>query len=258
MTIPVVAASHSLGKTLAMIAGEGGLVDLATNTKITLHHTYNVLCIGHRGDDDQRVLVGAHLDSVPAGLGLVDNASGSATLLEILLVLNTHHPKYHPRNKIVFAWWGAEEVGLLGSRHYVRSLSPEERSKIALNLNFDMLASPNGVPFIHNGTDAPLVIRNASLQLQRGFEQFFHRKGRPYEITDMVIGSDFLPFLEGGIPAVRVSIWGWIMMHINLAKVVCVSFGNRRSPYWRWGAQNRRAEAYVWRIREHTNGSVLP
>lgn len=87
-------------------------------------------------------------DSVPTGPGLVDNASGSATLLEILLLLERHHPRFYTHNKLVFAWWGAEEVGLLGSRHYVRTLSEKEKCKIVANLNFDMLASPNGIPFV--------------------------------------------------------------------------------------------------------------
>jgi Peptidase family M28 len=46
------------------------------------------------------------LDSVPAGPGLVDNGSGSASLLEIALLLS--HMKFHPFNRIIFAWWGAE------------------------------------------------------------------------------------------------------------------------------------------------------
>ena len=41
----------------------------------------------------------------------------------------------------MFAFWGAEEIGLLGSKFYVRSLSEQERKNISLNLNFDMLVS---------------------------------------------------------------------------------------------------------------------
>ncbi|RUS21295.1 hypothetical protein BC937DRAFT_93097 [Endogone sp. FLAS-F59071] len=202
MTIPVIAVTASLGQTLALASAAGiGRVDLSTNTAITLHTTHNVLCVGKHGDDDNRILVGAHLDSVPAGPGLVDNASGSATLLEILLLLERHHPRFYTHNKLVFAWWGAEEVGLLGSRHYVRTLPKKEKRKIVASLNFDMLASPNGIPFIHNGTDAPSVVRQASVQLQHAFEQYYNRKKRDYEITDMTAGSDFLPFLEGGIPS---------------------------------------------------------
>lgn len=40
---------------------------------------------------------------------------------------------------MLFAFWGAEELGLLGSTHFVSDLSEEERDKIALNLNYDMI-----------------------------------------------------------------------------------------------------------------------
>jgi Zn-dependent M28 family amino/carboxypeptidase len=44
-------------------------------------------------------------------------------------------------NRVIFAFWGAEELGLLGSTYYVGSLSEVLREKIALNLNFDMLVN---------------------------------------------------------------------------------------------------------------------
>ena len=46
-----------------------------------------------------------------------------------------------PINKVMFAFWGAEEWGLLGSNYFVMSLPVEERENIALNLNFDMIVS---------------------------------------------------------------------------------------------------------------------
>jgi len=48
-----------------------------------------------------------------------------------------------PVNKVLFAFWGAEELGLLGSTYYVNSLDESERNKIALNLNYDMIVSGN-------------------------------------------------------------------------------------------------------------------
>lgn len=44
--------------------------------------------------------------------------------------------------QVLFAFWGAEELGLLGSYHYFMNLSEEEKANIALNLNFDMIVSP--------------------------------------------------------------------------------------------------------------------
>lgn len=54
--------------------------------------------------------------------------------------------------QIVFAFWGAEEIGLRGSQYFVNDLSEAERDNIALNLNFDMIASPNYVRGVYNGS----------------------------------------------------------------------------------------------------------
>ena len=105
------------------------------------------------GDDDDDsptgpvIVVGAHLDSVGAGAGINDNGSGSAGILEIALQLAEE--EVETRNRIRFAWWSAEESGLVGSRFYVDNLSPEGLAEIALNLNFDMIGSPNFVRFIY-------------------------------------------------------------------------------------------------------------
>ena len=62
-------------------------------------------------------MAGAHLDSVLAGPGINDNGSGSAALLEIARQIS--RPRIEPEHKLRFAWWGAEEEGLVGSTEYV-------------------------------------------------------------------------------------------------------------------------------------------
>src|SRR5690606_22760938 len=125
---------------------------------------------------------------------------GSTSLLEIALVFAKE--RYEFKNKVVFAWWGAEEIGLLGSRHYVRELvKSREASKVAMNMNFDMLASPNYVAFIHDGSTAPKDLVFPSKRIDSLFVKYFSVRRRPYEYTDMVAGSDFLPFLLAGIPS---------------------------------------------------------
>ena len=66
---------------------------------------------------------------------LQDDGSGSAAILEVAIQMFNVNPK----NKVRFAWWGAEEKGLLGSDYYVSNLSDKERKSIAMYLNFDML-----------------------------------------------------------------------------------------------------------------------
>jgi Zn-dependent M28 family amino/carboxypeptidase len=60
-------------------------------------------------------MAGAHLDSVSGGPGVNDNGSGSAALIEIA----EQTAKVKPVNKTRFAWWGAEELGLVGSIDYI-------------------------------------------------------------------------------------------------------------------------------------------
>ncbi|NEE58625.1 M20/M25/M40 family metallo-hydrolase, partial [Streptomyces sp. SID8455] len=75
------------------------------------------------------VFAGAHLDSVSSGAGINDNASGSAAVLETALAVS--RAGYQPDKHLRFAWWGAEELGLIGSKYYVNNLPAAERSKIS-------------------------------------------------------------------------------------------------------------------------------
>jgi Zn-dependent M28 family amino/carboxypeptidase len=59
--------------------------------------------------------------------------------------------KYKLKNAVRFAWWTAEEFGLVGSEYYVEKLPEAERKKIALYINLDMVASPNYVIAVYDG-----------------------------------------------------------------------------------------------------------
>lgn len=78
------------------------------------------------------------MDSVAEGPGINDNASGGIGILEVAIQL----ANYTVNNAVRFSWWSAEEEGLIGSNFYVDNLIEEEREKIRLYLNFDMIASP--------------------------------------------------------------------------------------------------------------------
>ncbi|GGM25059.1 hydrolase [Micromonospora sonchi] len=105
------------------------------------------------GDPNSVYMFGAHLDGVSAGPGINDNASGSATLLEIALTLAATRPSLTSR--VRFAFWTDEEQGLNGSRFYANTLPTAERSKIKAYFNFDMVGSVNGGYFINRITSAP-------------------------------------------------------------------------------------------------------
>ncbi len=112
----------------------------------------NVIADWPGGDPEQVIMLGAHLDSVSAGPGINDNASGSSMLLEIALVLAAQNPTL--TKHIRFAWWTDEEQGLNGSEFYVAQLNATERARIKGYLNFDMVGSTNGGYFINRITSA--------------------------------------------------------------------------------------------------------
>ncbi|HEY3485178.1 MAG TPA: M20/M25/M40 family metallo-hydrolase, partial [Ilumatobacteraceae bacterium] len=152
------------------------------------------------GRTDRVVVVGAHLDSVPEGPGINDNGSGSATTLEIALQMAASGVE--PENQVRFAFWGAEEAGLVGAEHYVTNLAARELKNIALNLNFDMLGSPNYVRFVYDGDGSDGTAGpNGSGRIERVFTDYFASQGLATEPTAFDGRSDYGPFIAAGIPA---------------------------------------------------------
>src|SRR5262245_9963254 len=135
--------------------------------------TKNLIADSKGGDADQTVVVGSHLDSVTEGPGINDNGSGSANDLELAIQISKLGLK--PRRHLRFAFWGAEESGLLGSTHYVSTLKPEQVAQIYANLNFDMIASPNFVRFVYDGdgSDTGTAGPAGSGQIEDLFNRFY-------------------------------------------------------------------------------------
>lgn len=196
--IPAVFASYALGVELSSIPGLQ--LQIAVNS-VTNISTSNVFAETTSGDPNNVVMVGAHLDGVNVGPGIQDNGSGSAAILETALQM----AKTKPRNKVRFAWWGAEELGLVGSDHYVNNLTPSELDGIALYLNFDMIASPNHVFYIYDGDDSDGVGAGpgpeGSAQIEDVFEAYYNKLSIPYKGTDFSGRSDYGPFIAWGIPS---------------------------------------------------------
>lgn len=89
------------------------------------------------------ILIGAHYDSVKMGLGINDNATGVATLLEFMHELS--QSKQKPKHTIVLAFWDSEEMGIAGSQDYVKKLTQQQLDGIKAYINVDMVGtkSPN-------------------------------------------------------------------------------------------------------------------
>jgi Zn-dependent M28 family amino/carboxypeptidase len=196
--IPVVGVPYELGRTLA--GRTGASVRLAVDAVRGKRVTRNVLADMRvdMGADDKGPLIvaGAHLDSVPEGPGINDNGSGSAAVLEAAVRL-AQDPA---RGRMRFAFWGAEERGLIGSRHHVASLSDDERRQIAVYINLDMVGSPNFTRFVR-GSVAKLEGLAAMAREQVVTE--FQTRDLPFEErTGGRFGSDDASFSQKGIPTV--------------------------------------------------------
>ena len=188
--IPVFGASYEVGEAFLAAARKGGVeVYLSARTVSRDRETSNVIAESPWGEEGRTVMIGAHLDSVPEGPGINDNGSGSATVLEIALQMS--RLEIEPRNRVRFAFWGAEELGLLGSRYYVEHLSREKTGDIAAYLNFDMVGSPNFVRNVYDGPDATEEV----------FTDYFDSRGIRVEVNSALDGrSDHGPFAAQGIP----------------------------------------------------------
>jgi len=158
--------------------------------------SYNVLADTGSGDPASTVVVGAHLDSVPEGPGINDNASGAAGILAVAEAL----AGTELQNAVRFAWWGAEEIDLLGSQHYVDDLAgndPAALEDISLYLNFDMIGSPNYGRFVYDGSGAPA----GSREIEDAFHEYFDSVGLEVGRTEFDDGSDYAAFVDAGIPS---------------------------------------------------------
>ena len=153
--------------------------------------SYNLLAEAPGGDPDHVVMTGAHLDSVSVGPGINDNGTGSAAVLEAALAWKASG--LTPRNKLRFAWWGAEEQGLLGSNHYMGSLSTAEKDKVEIYMNYDMVGSPNPGYFVYDDNPAGNGARDR-------LTSYYTSKGIPWEYIDVQGRSDHASFRSYGIP----------------------------------------------------------
>lgn len=155
----------------------------------------------------QAVVIGAHLDHLGYRRGLVhpgadDNASGSAVVLEVARLLAAS--PIRPKRTIVFALWCGEEIGHFGSRRFVAAptggLSPD---RIVSYINMDMVGLGTGIEAA-GARDFPAVFA------------VMMRDQRP-EVARVVKpeptgpgGSDYAPFVDGGIDAVSLDTIGGI------------------------------------------------
>ncbi|AEG45618.1 M20/M25/M40 family metallo-hydrolase [Isoptericola variabilis] len=205
--VPAVGISLEAGQAILAALADGGdpVATYDYQSHVEEFESFNVLASTRTGDPDNVVMLGAHLDSVEDGPGINDNGTGSAAILETAVQLARSGPL---NNQVRFAWWGAEELGLIGSTHYVNDLvanDPEELDRIATYLNFDMVGSPNytiGVYDANESTyDAPVPVPAGSVETEAVFTDYFDSIGQPWVDSEFSGRSDYQAFINNGIPA---------------------------------------------------------
>lgn len=191
---PVAVVAKPVGEAwkARLAAGEELIVNLLVDSIFEERESWNIISETKEGDPNNVVMLGAHLDSVQAGPGINDDGSGTSGILEILTAFR-HYKGF--KNKVRFAWWGAEESGLIGSLYYTSHLSEEEANKIRFYFNYDMIGSPFPVWAVYKGSnpgDAP------GAQI---LYDYLVAAGKPAYYGGFGTGSDYVGFLQLGIPS---------------------------------------------------------
>ncbi|WP_067430346.1 M28 family metallopeptidase [Nocardioides jensenii] len=153
--------------------------------------SYNLIADWPGGDTTSTVMMGGHLDSVDEGPGINDNGTGSAAILTTALAFAEANPA--PANHVRFGFWGAEELGLLGSTHYVDSLSATQVDDLAAYFNFDMLGSPNPGYFVYDDDANGTALRDSLTAL-------YDEAGIESDHIDVDGRSDHAAFMQRDIP----------------------------------------------------------
>ena len=192
VTIPVLAASSSMGEELLDAAGAGTRVRLSVQVSTEPAAVQSVVAETSDGNPARVVMLGAHLDSVHDGPGINDNGSGVAAVLAIA----RSAADGIEGGRLRFGFWAGEEYGLYGSRAYVESLSVEDRQAMAAYLNLDMLGTQNEVPFVYEEARAAAGSEAISDFLVRALDA----AGIGSLPIDVGGASDHGAFQDAGIP----------------------------------------------------------
>ena len=167
---------------------------------------YNVIAESKGGDKNHVLVVDAHLDAI-YGAGILDNATGSAAILDIAQKMKN----VTPQNKLRFIWFGGEEVGLLGSGYYVNNLTKTQASHVGYDLDADVFGTPNYIigildpaaPDFFSRTvpeTFPNRVYKASQVSRDQSVDFFSQAGYNHEFLSPN-GTDAINFNRIGVPA---------------------------------------------------------
>jgi carboxypeptidase Q len=149
---------------------------------------------------DEIVMIGGHLDGMPAGTGAADNAAGAAMVMEAIRILKAVGAE--PRRTIRAALWGSHEIGRLGSKAYIKTnfYDPETQTrlpgydKLSVYFNSDYYGRILGV-YLH-GNDLVRPIFEA-------WKKPFEDVGMTHLVPGNSGGSDHMSFIDLGLPGFK-------------------------------------------------------
>ena len=209
-TIPVLFTTYAVGTQLLdqYVPGTGPVLTIDVQAIHDPNRSdWNVIADSKGGDPNNVLVVDAHLDAI-YGAGMLDNASGSATILDIAQQLKNTNT----RNKLRFIWFGGEELGLLGSDYYVNTLPADELAKIKFDLDADVTATPNYVAGVLDPKDGvtlfgrtpgtpmpPSTWAPSAIGRDYGID-YLNSIGKNH-ILFSADGTDAFMFQQAGIPA---------------------------------------------------------
>lgn len=180
----------------AVISYEAALKIISAKEKIRLTldqedfegTSHNLVAVIPGEIEDEEIVIGAHADSVASSPGAVDNGAGCVEMLGLI----GHFAKEKPRRTLRFIFFGSEELGLLGSREYVRA-HKDDLEKIRLMVNLDM----GGDIF---GEDKAII--TGENELATYIDSRNKLTGMGLRVSRGIYSSDNMPFAWEGIPAI--------------------------------------------------------
>jgi len=191
--LPVVGLSDANGTKLRQLLDSNKndfIINLETRIvtdKVSISNVIGVRPASKNPATAPVIIIGGHYDSVPAGPGANDNASGTAVTLELAHVLQNQYHQYEFR----FIGFGGEEIGLVGSGEYVKNLSAEERKRVVAMINIDMVTVGSQL-YIGGSPDLTKLAFGAANEVGAGDVQ-----GLPADLNG---ASDHASFAQAGIP----------------------------------------------------------
>ena len=182
------AASIRIKDAFEMVKEGASKVKLTVKGQFVTRTSHNVVATVPGTDKaDEIVSFGAHFDSVEFSTGVYDNGAGSVINMEIL----RHFVANPPRRTLQFNWYGSEEMGLLGSKAWVKAHKDELKDHVYM-INVDVGGSVLGA-------DQALVL--ASKEATNYCDSFMRRKGYAVITKQDIYSSDGVPFADNGVPS---------------------------------------------------------